>query len=143
MAQYLHTFAQLENTMNRFAPTFDLIARIALAALFLLAGLNKISQYEGTQAFMESVGVPGGLLPAVIILEVMGALAIMAGLFTRPAALALAGFSVASALLFHLQLADPTQFAMFFKNIGLAGGFLLLAAHGAGPFSLDAKRASA
>lgn len=129
--------------MTRFAPTLDLIARVALAALFLLAGLNKISQYEGTQAFMESVGVPGILLPAVIVLEVLGALAIMTGLFTRLSALALAGFSVASALLFHFQLADPTQFAMFFKNIGLAGGFLLLAAHGAGQISLDAKRASA
>ena len=52
-------------------------------------------------------------------------------------ALSLAAFSVGAALLFHLDFADPEQFVSFWKNFALAGGFLILAAHGAGPWSLD------
>ncbi|WP_322618998.1 DoxX family protein [Arenimonas daejeonensis] len=86
---------------------------------------------------MEAMGVPGGLLPLVIFAEIVGGLALAAGLFTRWAALGLAVFSVASAFLFHFQLADQMQFINFFKNIAIAGGFLVLAAHGAGKFSVD------
>ena len=118
----------------------DLAGRVGLAAIFLLSGLNKIGAYEGTQAYMASAGVPGMLLPAVIILEVIGALFLIVGFQTRPAAVALAGFSVLSALLFHFNLADQLQFILFFKNIAMAGGFLILAVHGAGAWSLDARR---
>ena len=86
---------------------------------------------------MESKGIPGGLLPLVIALELGGGLAIAAGLFTRWIAVALAGFSVIAALIFHFQLDDQMQAIMFWKNFALAGGFLLLAANGAGAFSLD------
>ena len=119
----------------------ELTGRVALAAIFLLAGLNKLGAYEGTQAYMASAGVPGALLPAVIALEVIGALFLIAGLWTRLTALALAGFSVISAALFHANLGDQLQFILFFKNIAMAGGFLVVAAHGAGGLSLDARRA--
>ena len=125
--------------MTTIEKSADLSGRILIAAIFLLAGLNKVSGYEGTAAYMASQGVPGELLPLVILLEVGGAIAIVLGLFTRLTALALAGFSLLSALLFHLNLADQTQFIMFFKNLGLAGGFLFLVARGAGDWSLDAK----
>lgn len=127
----------MEN-LNRVS---DLLGRVLLAAIFLLAGLNKISGYEGTAAYMASQGVPGELLPLVIALEIGGAVAIILGLFTRLSALALAGFSVASALLFHFDLGDQTQFVMFFKNLAMAGGFLVLFANGPGAWSLDAVRA--
>jgi putative oxidoreductase len=118
----------------------DLTGRVGLAAIFLLSGLNKIGAYEGTQAYMASAGVPGLLLPAVIVREVIGAVLLIAGFQTRLAAVALAGFSVLSALLFHFNLADQMQFILFFKNIAMAGGFLVLAAHGAGPLSVDGRR---
>jgi len=118
----------------------ELAGRVALAAIFLLAGLNKITAYAGTQGYMESVGVPGALLPAVIALELIGAALLIVGFQTRLAALALAGFSVVSALLFHFDLADQMQFILFFKNIAMAGGFLVLAANGAGALSIDARR---
>jgi putative oxidoreductase len=118
----------------------ELSGRVALAAIFLLAGMNKITAYAGTQGYMESVGVPGILLPAVIALELVGAALLIAGFQTRLAALALAGFSVVSALLFHFDLADQMQFILFFKNIAMAGGFLVLAANGAGALSVDARR---
>ncbi len=114
-----------------------LFARFGLSALFVLTGLSKIEYYDATAQYMASVGVPSMLLPLVILLEVLGGIMIIAGLFTRLTALAFAGFSVVSALLFHFQLDDQTQFLMFYKNIAIAGGFLALAASGAGKFSLD------
>jgi putative oxidoreductase len=116
----------------------NLVGRFGLSAIFVLSGFAKLGAgYEGTQGYMEAMGVPGGLLPLVIFAEIVGGLAIAAGLLTRWAALGLAVFSVASAFLFHFQLGDQMQFINFFKNIAIAGGFLVLAAHGAGKFSLD------
>ena len=117
----------------------SVIARILLAHIFVLAGISKITAYTGTQGYMEMMGVPGVLLPLVIILELGGGLAIVAGWQTRWVAYALAGFSVISALIFHSNLADQTQMIMFMKNFAIAGGLLLLAEHGPGAFSLDKK----
>ena len=117
-----------------------LLGRFGLSLIFILSGVAKISAFAGTQQYMAAAGVPGLLLPLVIALEVGGGLAILAGAFTRPAAIALALFSVVAAVLFHGQLADQIQFIMFTKNIAIAGGFLTLAAYGAGPISVDALR---
>jgi putative oxidoreductase len=117
-----------------------LIARLMLAHIFVLAGVGKITGYAGTQGYMESMGVPGALLPLVILLELGGGLALIIGLLTRWVALALAGFCVASALIFHMNWSDQTQMIMFMKNVALAGGFLLLYVQGAGAFSVDAQR---
>lgn len=124
---------------NTLTNTAELAGRILMATLFVLAGLGKITQYEGTQAYMASMGVPGAMLPLVIALELGGGLALIAGFQTRLIALALAGFSLASAFIFHSNLADQTMFIMFFKNVSMAGGFLIIAAHGPGAFSLDRK----
>jgi putative oxidoreductase len=118
-----------------------LLARLLLAHIFLLAGISKITGYAGTQGYMESMGVPGALLPLVIALEIGGSLALIVGLLTRWAALALAGFCVASALIFHTNFAEQMQMILFMKNFAMAGGLLLLYVQGAGAFSLDARRA--
>ncbi|MDD3765327.1 MAG: DoxX family protein [Nevskiales bacterium] len=126
------------NTLfNTLKPWTDLAGRILIAAIFITAGWSKIGGYAGTQGYMESVGVPGALLPLVILLELGGGLAIVAGLLTRVTALALAGFSIVSAVLFHGG-ADQMQQIMFMKNIAMAGGFLFLVANGAGRISVDA-----
>ena len=126
------------NTQQNLA---DLLGRVLIAAIFLVAGLNKISGYDGTLGYMESMGVPGALLPLVIALEVLGAVAIIVGWRTRLFAFLLAGFSVASAVIFHRALGDSMQFILFMKNVAMAGGFLFLVARGAGEWSLDARRA--
>lgn len=129
------------NTLfDTLKPFSDLAGRVLIAAIFVIAGWSKIGGYAATQAYMESTGVPGALLPLVIALELGGGLAIVLGLFTRPIALLLAGFSLASAVLFH---GTPDQQIMLLKNVSMAGGFLFLVANGAGRFSLDALRGRA
>lgn len=115
--------------------TVTLIGRFALSLIFILSGWQKIGGYAGTQDYMDSMGVPGALLPLVILLELGGGLAIAAGLFTRWIAVALALFSLASAFLFH---GAPEEQTDMLKNIAMTGGFLLLAVHGPGGFSIDA-----
>jgi putative oxidoreductase len=120
----------------------ELSGRILLAVMFVLSGFNKIGGYAGTQAYMESQDVPGMLLPLVILLEIVAPVLLVIGWQTRIAALGLAAFSLLTALLFHMNFSDQTQMIMFMKNITIAGGLVLLAAHGAGALSLDHRRAS-
>mgnify|MGYP001601938823 CR=1 FL=1 len=87
--------------------------------------------------YMESVGVPGMLLPLVILLELGAGLAIIIGWQTKLAAAALALFTIASAVLFHHNFSDQMQTIMFMKNIAISGGLMLLAVYGAGACSLD------
>ncbi|MGH8481933.1 MAG: DoxX family protein [Nevskiaceae bacterium] len=126
---------------NKLYDFSELAGRILIAAIFVLSGFGKIGGYAGTQAYMESQGVPGALLPLVIVTELGGGLLVVLGLWTRLAALALAGFSVLAALLFHANFGDQMQMILFLKNFAMAGGFLFLVAHGAGALSLDGWRA--
>ena len=126
--------------MTSFAPLAQLVGRILIALIFVVAGWEKIGGYADTQAYMESQGVPGAMLPLVILLELGGGIAIIAGFMSRIVALLLAGFCILSALLFHLDLSDQTQMIMLMKNLAMAGGFLFLFASGAGPYSIDARR---
>jgi putative oxidoreductase len=118
----------------------DVVGRVLIAAVFVLSGWGKIAAYAGTQAYMQHASVPGGLLPLVILLELGGGIAIVIGLYTRPVALLLAGFSLLTGLLFHAGSADQVQQIMFLKNLGLTGGFLFLVANGAGRLSVDARK---
>ena len=122
--------------MEKYA---NLVGRILLAHIFLLAGINNITGYSGTQGYMEGMGVPGMLLPLVILLEIGGALALIVGWQTRWAAYALALFSIVAALIFHSNLSEQIQMILFMKNWALAGGLLVLAANGAGAFSLEQR----
>lgn len=118
--------------------TLSLLGRIGLSLIFIISGWGKIAAYAGTQQYMESAGIPGALLPLVILLELGGGLAVLFGFFTRWIALAMAAFSLVSAMFFHANFGDQAQAINFMKNVAMAGGFLMLAAHGAGAFSLDA-----
>ena len=115
--------------------------RILLALMFLIAGINKISGYAGMQGYMESMGVPGALLPLVIALEVLGGITLMLGWHTRVTAFLLAGFTLLATLIFHSNLGDQTQMLFFLKNLSITGGLLVVVSHGAGPYSIDNRRA--
>jgi putative oxidoreductase len=133
--------------MNALQNPLALLARLLLAALFLPAGIGKISGFAGTAGYIGSVGLPMPELGAAVAIavEVLGGIALIIGLGTRWAALALAGFTLVASFFFHAYWALPAeqqmmQQLMFMKNIGVVGGLLALAAFGAGAFSLDARR---
>lgn len=107
----------------------QLIGRIMLAAIFVMAGVGKIGDIQGTMGYMNAMGVPGILVYPTIALEVLGGLAIMFNYQTKIAALALAAFSVIAALLFHHNIGDKMQMIMLMKDISMAGGLLLLSTY--------------
>ena len=125
----------------------NLIGRLMFVALFLPAGLSKLSGFEGTVGYIDSVGLP---LPAVaaaaaLALEILGSLALLIGFQTRFVAGVLAIFTLVATLFFHAFWAVAPEQAfvqqlLFFKNIGVIGGLLVLASSGAGAWSLDAKK---
>ena len=127
-------------------PALILVGRILLALMFVLAGLSKVTGFEGTVGYIASKGLPVPALLAIgtIALEVLGGLALIIGWQTRWAALALALFTLAASVIFHnfWAVAADQQFVqqlMFMKNMSVAGGMLVLAAFGAGSLSLDAR----
>ena len=129
--------------MNQFIAnaSTQLTGRVLMSSIFIMAGISKISGYAGTQGYMESMGVPGALLPLVILLEIGGGLAVLLGWQTRIAAFLLAGFTVLSALIFHADLGDQMQFILFMKNLAMAGGLMFLVAGRRHDWSIDAKLA--
>ena len=117
----------------------DLIGRILISALFLINGMFKISNYEGTIGWMESFGMPGMFIIPAIILEIAGPVLIVIGYKTKFAAGLLSLFCITTAFIFHNDFTDQMQFTSFLKNIALAGGFLILFVNGARGISLDNK----
>ena len=135
------TTTQASATAPTIQKVAELAGRVLLSSLFLVSGLGKMAAYAATAGYMASLGVPGALLPLVIATEVLGAILIIIGWKTRVVAFLLAGFSLLTALVFHSNFADQNQATHFLKNLAIAGAFLLLVANGAGPLSLDRRRA--
>ena len=117
----------------------DLIGRIFISLVFLLSGINKIGNYEGTVGWMESLGMPGIFLIPAIILEISAPILIMIGYKVKVSAALLSIFCVATAVIFHNDFSNQMQLISFMKNIALAGGFLFIVVNGAKDFSLDKK----
>ena len=115
------------------------IGRLLISFIFLMSGLNKISNYAKTSGWMESMGVSSSLLPLVIIIEILAAIAIILGWKTKIAAFLLAGFCILSGLIFHNDFSNQVEMIMLMKNFAIAGGFLILVVNGPGNFSLDKK----
>lgn len=116
------------------------LARMLLSGLFLYEAWFKLSHYAQAISYAEKFGVPAAALPLALIVEMAGGALIVVGFATRLAALALAAFCLSTAFLFHTRLTDGNEVLHFGKDLGLAGGFLLLAINGAGAWSLDAWR---
>ncbi len=126
---------------------FLLAARVLMAVMFVPAGISKIGGFEGTVGYIASVGLPMAAAGAVaaIVVEVLGGLALLAGVGTRVAAVVLALFTLAASVFFHAYWAVPAEQAMvqqlmFFKNLAIVGGLLGLAAAGAGGWSVEGRR---
>jgi len=118
----------------------QLAARVLLCALFLLSGIEKLFSYQATAGFMQANAVPSVFLPLVIFVETVGGFAVLLGYKTRVFALALAAFCILTALIFHNELSNKVHFVLFWSDLAIAGGFLLLFANGPGRFSLDQRQ---
>jgi putative oxidoreductase len=133
--------------MTPLQSTTVLVGRILLGLIFVLSGFAKISGFDGTAGYIASKGLPLPQLVAAltIVVELGGGLALMAGLYTRQAVVALAAFSLLTAVVFHNFWAAPQGEQMmqqinFMKNLAIAGGMLVVAAFGPGRLSVDARR---
>jgi len=126
------------------------VARTLLALIFIVAGLQKIGGYAGTQGYMEMMGVSGALLPLVIAVEVLGGIALLIGFQARLAAALLAGFTVMAGTFFHLlpslemeAMAAQGEMIHFMKNLGITGSLVMVIVFGAGSWSVDNRRSNA
>ncbi|MDX1581106.1 MAG: DoxX family protein [Alphaproteobacteria bacterium] len=125
--------------IEKNAGLLDLIGRIFLSVVFIVAGVAKIGSYEQTAGWMESMGVPGFLLPLVIITEVVFPILFLIGWKTRLWAFLLAGFCVLTGVIFHFDPGNQGQMTQLFKNLAIGGGFIAYMVHGAGSISLDER----
>ncbi|MEV4782892.1 DoxX family protein [Burkholderia sp. LMU1-1-1.1] len=117
-----------------------LLGRILIGVPFLLSGLSKLGAYSGTVGYIASVGLPAATLAYIVAvaIEAGGGVLLIAGYRARLVSLLMALFSLATAVLFHNNLADQNQMIHFMKNLMMAGGLLQITYFGAGAFSLDA-----
>ena len=122
------------------ANLLDFLGRVFISTLFLFSAYNKILNYSGTVGWMESFGVPGFLLGPTIGLEIILPLFVIIGYQTKFSSILLALFSIITAVIFHSDFSDQMQLIAFLKNIGLAGGFIFLAAHGTKEWAADNKK---
>jgi putative oxidoreductase len=132
--------------MTNLTSTGALVARILLSFMFILAGLGKLGDIQGSMAYTASAGIPGFFVFPAIAVELLGGLAVLVGWQTRWAALGLAGFAVLAAILYHYLPAQGLegyermgQMVNFQKNLAIAGGLLLLAVFGPGRWSVDER----
>ena len=132
------------NALNQYGP---LAGRILIAAIFVFAGLGKVTGFEGTVGYIASKGLPLPQLAAIgaILVELGGGIMLVLGWKTRWAAAALFLFTGLAALFFHNFWAlspDQAQNQMihFMKNMAIMGGLLFVVVHGGGPLSLDRNK---
>ena len=122
------------------ANVLDLIGRIFISALFLISAINKIFNLEGSMSWMEGFGIPGFLIFPAIVIEIILPVFVIVGYRARIAAGILAVFCLMTAFLFHFDFSNQSQLISFLKNIGLAGGFLFILAHGTKEWAVDREK---
>ena len=122
------------------ANILDLVGRIFISALFLISAYNKIISVDGSMGWMEGFGVPGFLIYPAIILEIILPIFIIVGYKARISAGLLAIFCLATAFIFHLDFSNQMQTIALLKNIGLAGGFILIALNGTKDWAVEKKK---
>ena len=117
----------------------QVVGRIFLSTIFLIEGMNKIFNYEGTIEYMESFNMPEYFAIPAIIVEILFPLLLIIGYQTKFSALVLSIFTLATALIFHTDFTNQIQLMSFLKNFAIAGGFLIIFVRGSGKYSIDHK----
>ncbi len=134
---------------NSSGSIVPLLGRVLLSPVFIIAGIGKIQVFSGEEAFVASKHLP---LPAValgvaMLIELLGGLAILVGLYARFTAWIVFLYMIPITFLFHNfwtmdGAARADNMLHFEKNVAIMGGLLILAAFGAGAFSIDSALAS-
>ena len=117
----------------------EILGRLLLSAIFLINGIGKIFNYEGTIQYMENFNVPGYLIIPAITVEILFPILLILGYYTKFSALVLSLFTLALAVIFHTDFSNQMQLMSFLKNIAIAGGFLIIFVYGPGKYSIDHK----
>ena len=117
----------------------EILGRLLLSAIFLINGIGKIFNYEGTIQYMEIFDVPGYLIIPAITVEILFPILLILGYYTKFSALVLSLFTLTLAVIFHTDFSNQMQLMSFLKNIAIAGGFLIIFVYGPGKYSLDHK----
>ena len=115
----------------------EFVGRLLLSILFLIEGLGKISMQENVIMYMEDYGVPGILFVPATALEILFPIILIVGYKTKWAASVMAIFTFTVAIIFHTDFTEGMQVMLFLKDIAIAGGFMIIIAHGPGKISLD------
>jgi len=115
----------------------EVVGRIFLSLLFLINGISKIFDYEGTIEYMENFGVPGVLIYPAIIIEILFPILLIIGYKTRFSAIVLASFTILLAIIFHTDFSNQMQLTAFLKNFAIAGAFLIIFVYGPNKCSID------
>jgi putative oxidoreductase len=126
------------------AGMLPVVSRILMVPVFWISGIYKVLMPAAIIDIIAKTGAPFPVLGygLAVAVELLGGLALLLGWKARHAAWALAVYCVATSFMFHNDMHDPNAMVSFWKNFALAGGFLQLVVHGAGPYSLDARRKS-
>ena len=117
----------------------EILGRLLLSAIFLINGIGKIFNYEGTIQYMENFDIPGYLIIPAITVEILFPILLILGYYTKFSALVLSLFTLVLAVIFHTDFSNQMQLMSFLKNIAIAGGFLIIFVYGPGKYSLDHK----
>ena len=115
----------------------EFFGRLFLSGLFLIEGFGKISIQEDVIMYMEDYGVPGILFLPALVVEILFPLFLIVGYKTKWAALIMALFTFAVAIIFHTNFSEGMQMILFLKDIAIAGGFMIIIVYGPGKISLD------
>jgi putative oxidoreductase len=127
--------------MGGNSASISLIGRILLGLLFLMSGVHKILDPQGTQQYMAAMGMTGMtalLYGGAIVAELAGGFSLLLGYKAKIGAWLLVAFMIPTSLLFHTNFADPNQMIHFLKNLSIIGGLLYVGLYGAGRLSMDA-----
>ena len=117
----------------------EILGRLLLSAIFLINGIGKIFNYEGTIQYMKIFDVPGYFIIPAITVEILFPILLIIGYYTKFSALVLSLFTLALAVIFHTDFSNQMQLMSFLKNIAIAGGFLIIFVYGPGKYSIDHK----
>lgn len=121
------------------------IGRAALAWFFLASALGIINDFEGQAQLMtiKHLPVPPLLLVAVLMVQILGGLSLLAGFHARAGALLLFAFTMIVSMVMHdfWHVSDAIgrsdEYELFARNIAIAGGLLFIVGMGPGPFAFD------